>query len=147
MRDNLPMIRIALNTGVNGQAGAYLSELLRAKAHDLHGVKRGASLFNIDCTDHPYQDPHLDHQPFKLHCGDRSDSANLTREITRAIAHTALSLQDCLVPGQPERAAPAGEGNGRSRLRRRAARRPGQARRLPGLRLQGICGSSLYPWS
>ncbi|HWI11111.1 MAG TPA: GDP-mannose 4,6-dehydratase, partial [Burkholderiaceae bacterium] len=73
--------KVALITGVTGQDGAYLSELLLYKGYEVHGIKRRASLFNTDRIDHLYQDPHVDHQRFKLHYGDLTDSTNLIRII------------------------------------------------------------------
>ena len=69
--------KIALITGVTGQDGAYLSELLLKKGYEVHGLKRRSSLFNTDRIDHIYQDPHVDNQNFILHYGDMTDSANL----------------------------------------------------------------------
>ena len=71
----------ALITGVTGQDGAYLTELLLEKGYEVHGVKRRSSLFNTDRIDHLYQDPHEKNIRFKLHYGDLSDSMNLTRII------------------------------------------------------------------
>src|SRR6186713_154359 len=73
--------RVALITGVTGQDGAYLSELLLSKGYDVHGIKRRSSLFNTDRIDHLYQDPHESNVKFKLHFGDLSDSTNLIRII------------------------------------------------------------------
>src|ERR1700735_1048518 len=75
------MSKIALITGVTGQDGAYLSELLLEKGYKFHGVKRRSSLFNTDRIDHLYQDPHESHVHFKLHYGDLTDSTNLIRII------------------------------------------------------------------
>ena len=69
----------ALITGVTGQDGAYLSELLLSKGYEVHGIKRRSSLFNTDRVDHLYQDPHEKDVKFKLHYGDLSDSGNLIR--------------------------------------------------------------------
>ncbi len=69
----------ALITGITGQDGAYLAELLLAKGYEVHGIKRRASLFNTDRIDHLYQDPHEDKINLKLHYGDLSDSSNLIR--------------------------------------------------------------------
>lgn len=69
----------ALITGVTGQDGAYLAELLLKKGYEVHGVKRRASLFNTARIDHLYQDPHVDNQKFHLHFGDLTDSTNLIR--------------------------------------------------------------------
>jgi GDPmannose 4,6-dehydratase len=71
----------ALITGVTGQDGAYLSELLLEKGYEVHGIKRRSSLFNTDRIDHLYQDPHEEKVRFKLHYGDLSDSTNLIRLI------------------------------------------------------------------
>jgi GDPmannose 4,6-dehydratase len=73
--------KVALITGVTGQDGAYLSELLLEKGYMVHGVKRRSSLFNTDRIDHLYQDPHVENRNFKLHYGDMTDSMNLTRII------------------------------------------------------------------
>ena len=69
----------ALITGITGQDGAYLAELLIAKGYEVHGIKRRSSLFNTDRIDHFYQDPHEKNLKLKLHYGDLSDSANLIR--------------------------------------------------------------------
>ena len=71
----------ALITGVTGQDGAYLAELLLFKGYEVHGIKRRSSLFNTDRIDHLYQDPHEKDIRFKLHYGDLTDSMNLTRII------------------------------------------------------------------
>lgn len=71
----------ALITGITGQDGAYLAELLLEKGYEVHGIKRRSSLFNTDRIDHLYQDPHDEHVRFKLHYGDLSDSTNLIRII------------------------------------------------------------------
>ncbi len=73
--------KIALITGVTGQDGSYLAELLLEKGYIVHGVKRRASLFNTNRVDHLYQDPHIDSPSFFLHYGDLSDSSNLIRII------------------------------------------------------------------
>ena len=69
----------ALITGVTGQDGAYLAELLLKKGYEVHGIKRRTSLFNTDRIDHLYQDPHEKNLKFKLHYGDLSDSTNIIR--------------------------------------------------------------------
>ena len=71
----------ALITGITGQDGAYLAELLLNKGYEVHGIKRRSSLFNTDRIDHLYRDPHESNVRFKLHYGDLSDSMNLTRII------------------------------------------------------------------
>ena len=95
--------KVALITGVTGQDGAYLSELLLSKGYEVHGIKRRSSLFNTDRIDHLYQDPHVDHQRFKLHYGDLTDSTNLIRIIQQvqpdeiynlaAMSHVAVSFE------------------------------------------------------
>jgi len=73
--------KTALITGITGQDGSYLAELLLQKGYMVHGVKRRSSLFNTDRIDHLYQDPHDPNQRLKLHYGDLTDSMNLTRII------------------------------------------------------------------
>jgi GDPmannose 4,6-dehydratase len=95
--------KVALITGVTGQDGAYLSELLLSKGYEVHGIKRRSSLFNTDRIDHLYQDPHVDNQRFKLHYGDLTDSTNLIRIIQQvqpdeiynlaAMSHVAVSFE------------------------------------------------------
>jgi GDPmannose 4,6-dehydratase len=74
-------MKVALVTGITGQDGAYLAELLLDKGYMVHGIKRRASSFNTTRIDHLYQDPHEKNQRFKLHYGDLTDSMNLTRII------------------------------------------------------------------
>lgn len=69
----------ALITGVTGQDGSYLAELLLEKGYEVHGIKRRASSFNTERVDHIYQDPHVEDQRFVLHYGELTDSSNLTR--------------------------------------------------------------------
>jgi len=71
----------ALITGITGQDGAYLAELLLNKGYEVHGVKRRSSLFNTARIDHLYQDPHVNDYRFKLHYGDLTDASNLIRLI------------------------------------------------------------------
>lgn len=71
----------ALITGITGQDGAYLAELLLEKGYEVHGIKRRASLFNTDRIDHLYQDPHDKGRRLVLHYGDMTDSTNLIRII------------------------------------------------------------------
>jgi GDPmannose 4,6-dehydratase len=75
------LMKTALITGITGQDGAYLAELLLEKGYIVHGIKRRASLFNTDRIDHLYQDPHEKHRNFILHYGDLTDSTNLIRII------------------------------------------------------------------
>ena len=98
------MTKVALITGVTGQDGAYLAELLLSKGYEVHGIKRRSSLFNTDRVDHLYQDPHVDNQRFKLHYGDLTDSTNLIRIIQQvqpdeiynlaAMSHVAVSFEE-----------------------------------------------------
>jgi GDPmannose 4,6-dehydratase len=74
-------MKTALITGITGQDGAYLAELLLSKGYFVHGIKRRASLFNTSRIDHLYQDPHEMNLKLKLHYGDMTDSMNLTRII------------------------------------------------------------------
>ncbi|WP_299821835.1 GDP-mannose 4,6-dehydratase [uncultured Pontibacter sp.] len=74
-------MKTALITGVTGQDGAYLAELLLSKGYKVHGVKRRSSMFNTERIDHLYQDPHEKNINFKLHYGDLTDSTNLIRII------------------------------------------------------------------
>ncbi|OGT23098.1 MAG: GDP-mannose 4,6-dehydratase [Gallionellales bacterium RIFOXYB12_FULL_54_9] len=95
--------KVALITGITGQDGAYLAELLLSKGYEVHGVKRRSSLFNTDRIDHLYQDPHVDNAKFKLHYGDLTDSTNLIRIIQlvqpdeiynlAAMSHVAVSFE------------------------------------------------------
>jgi len=94
--------KVALITGITGQDGSYLAELLLEKGYMVHGVKRRSSLFNTDRIDHLYQDPHDPDQRLKLHYGDLTDSMNLTRIIQEcqpdeiynlgAMSHVAVSF-------------------------------------------------------
>lgn len=72
-------IKRALITGVTGQDGSYLAELLLSKGYEVHGVKRRSSGFNTQRVDQIYQDPHIENNRFKLHFGDMTDSTNLIR--------------------------------------------------------------------
>ncbi len=97
-------MKTALITGVTGQDGAYLAELLLKKGYEVHGIKRRSSLFNTDRVDHLYQDPHVDNQRFKLHYGDLTDSTNLIRIVQQvqpdeiynlaAMSHVAVSFEE-----------------------------------------------------
>jgi GDPmannose 4,6-dehydratase len=75
------MAKVALVTGVTGQDGAYLSELLLSKGYVVHGIKRRSSSFNSARIDHMYQDPHVPGAHFQIHYGDMTDSTNLIRII------------------------------------------------------------------
>ena len=95
--------KVALITGVTGQDGAYLAELLLGKGYEVHGIKRRSSSFNTDRIDHLYQDPHVDKKNFTLHYGDLTDSSNLIRIIQLvqpdeiynlgAMSHVAVSFE------------------------------------------------------
>lgn len=94
----------ALITGITGQDGAYLAELLLKKGYEVHGIKRRASLFNTDRIDHLYQDPHVSNRNFILHYGDMTDSSSLIRIIQQvqpdeiynlaAQSHVAVSFEE-----------------------------------------------------
>lgn len=96
--------KVALVTGVTGQDGSYLTELLLAKGYVVHGIKRRASLFNTQRIDHLYRDPHEDGVRFFLHHGDLTDSTNLIRIIQQtqpdeiynlaAQSHVAVSFEE-----------------------------------------------------
>lgn len=93
----------ALITGITGQDGAYLAELLLEKGYEVHGIKRRASLFNTDRIDHLYQDPHESGSRMHLHYGDLTDATNLIRVIQQtqpdeiynlgAMSHVAVSFE------------------------------------------------------
>jgi len=72
-------MKSALITGITGQDGAFLAELLISKGYEVHGIKRRSSLFNTDRIDHLYQDPHEKNLKLKLHYGDLADAGNLIR--------------------------------------------------------------------
>nr|WP_255478199.1 GDP-mannose 4,6-dehydratase [Rhizosphaericola mali] len=74
-------MKTAIITGITGQDGAYLAELLLEKGYMVHGIKRRASSFNTERIDHLYQDPHDENLRLKLHYGDMTDSTNLIRII------------------------------------------------------------------
>ncbi len=94
----------ALITGITGQDGAYLAELLLGKGYEVHGIKRRTSLFNTDRIDHLYQDPHEKNRRFILHHGDLTDSSSLIRIIQQvrpdeiynlaAQSHVAVSFEE-----------------------------------------------------
>jgi GDPmannose 4,6-dehydratase len=79
MRRGDLMMKSALITGITGQDGAYLAELLLNKGYEVHGIKRRSSLFNTQRVDHLYQDPHEENVRFVLHYGDLTDATNLIR--------------------------------------------------------------------
>ncbi|WP_409523336.1 GDP-mannose 4,6-dehydratase [Nitrincola sp. MINF-07-Sa-05] len=93
----------ALITGVTGQDGSYLAEILLEMGYEVHGIKRRASLFNTQRVDHIYEDPHVENQHFILHYGDLSDATNIIRIIQEvqpdevynlaAQSHVAVSFE------------------------------------------------------
>ena len=95
--------KAALITGITGQDGSYLAELLLKKGYTVHGIKRRSSSFNTQRIDHIYQDPHVENARFKLHYGDLSDSSNLIRIVQEtqpdeiynlgAQSHVAVSFE------------------------------------------------------
>jgi GDPmannose 4,6-dehydratase len=97
------MAKIALITGITGQDGAYLADILLRKGYQVHGIKRRSSLFNTDRVDHLYQDPHLGNRNFVLHYGDLSDACSLLHIIQKvqpdeiynlgAQSHVAVSFE------------------------------------------------------
>ncbi|MBF9045502.1 GDP-mannose 4,6-dehydratase [Rhodobacterales bacterium LSUCC0031] len=97
------MRKSALITGITGQDGSYLAELLLEKGYEVHGIKRRASLFNTGRIDHIYQDPHNPDPRLRLHYGDLTDSSNLTRILAEvrpdevynlgAQSHVAVSFE------------------------------------------------------
>ncbi len=94
----------ALITGITGQDGAYLAELLLKKGYEVHGIKRRSSLFNTGRIDHFYQDPHIPDRNLHLHYGDLTDSTNLIRIIQEvqpdeiynlaAMSHVHVSFEE-----------------------------------------------------
>jgi GDPmannose 4,6-dehydratase len=100
---NKPPRKRALITGITGQDGAYLAELLLAEGYEVHGVKRRASLFNTDRIDHLYRDPHESDRRMSLHYGDLTDATNLIRIVQEvqpdeiynlaAQSHVAVSFE------------------------------------------------------
>ena len=97
------MEKVALITGITGQDGSYLAELLLEKGYVVHGIKRRASLFNTERIDHLYQDPHVNHRNLILHYGDLTDTSNMVRIIQQcqpdeiynlgAQSHVAVSFE------------------------------------------------------
>ncbi len=97
------MTKRALITGITGQDGSFLAELLLQKGYEVHGIKRRSSSLNTARIDHIYQDPHVEHAQLKLHYGDLSDTSNLTRIISEvkpdevynlgAQSHVAVSFE------------------------------------------------------
>src|SRR5574342_601219 len=100
----MKMAKKALITGITGQDGAYLAEVLLKKGYEVHGIKRRSSLFNTDRIDHLYQDPHVSNRNLILHYGDLTDSTNLIRIIQQvqpdeiynlaAMSHVHVSFEE-----------------------------------------------------
>ena len=98
------MQKRALITGITGQDGAYLAELLLSKGYTVHGIKRRTSLFNTERIDHLYEDPHVPERRFILHYGDMTDSSSLVRVVQlvqpdeiynlAAQSHVAVSFEE-----------------------------------------------------
>ncbi|MDB5864780.1 MAG: gmd [Betaproteobacteria bacterium] len=98
------MAKKALITGITGQDGSFLAELLLSKGYEVHGIKRRTSLFNTDRIDHLYEDPHVTDRRFVLHYGDMTDSSSLVRVIQlvqpdeiynlAAQSHVAVSFEE-----------------------------------------------------
>ena len=99
----LGLKKTALITGITGQDGSYLAELLLDKGYEVHGIKRRSSSFNTSRIDHLYQDPHVDNPRLVLHYGDLTDTSILTRIIQQiqpneiynlgAQSHVAVSFE------------------------------------------------------
>ena len=97
------MSKVALITGITGQDGSYLAELLLEKGYEVHGIKRRSSSFNTHRIDHIFQDPHAENRKLHLHYGDLSDTSNLTRIVAEvqpdevynlgAQSHVAVSFE------------------------------------------------------
>ena len=97
------LMKKALITGITGQDGSYLAELLIEKGYEVHGIKRRSSSFNTSRIDHLYQDPHIPNAKFKLHYGDLTDSTNIIKIISKikpdeiynlgAQSHVAVSFE------------------------------------------------------
>ena len=104
------MGRVALITGITGQDGAYLAELLLEKGYEVHGIKRRASLFNTDRVDHLYRDPHERGVRFFMHYGDLTDATNLIRIVQETRPDELYNLRQDpretrnLVDDQPDEA-------------------------------------------
>ena len=101
--NNKSLGKVALITGITGQDGSYLAELLLEKGYEVHGIKRRSSSFNTQRVDHIYEDPHEDNPRLHLHYGDLADSSNLIRLVQQinpdevynlgAQSHVAVSFE------------------------------------------------------
>ena len=85
-------VRRALVTGVTGQDGSYLTELLLSKGYEVHGIIRRSSSFNTGRLDHLYQDPHVERRRFVLHFGDLNDASSLNRILRLVVPHEIYNL-------------------------------------------------------
>jgi len=128
------MRKVALITGVTGQDGAYLADLLLSKGYEVHGIKRRSSSFNSARIDHIYTDPHVADQRFHLHYGDMTDSTNLIRVVQTVqpdeIYNLAAQSHVHVSFDTPEYTANA-DGTGALRL-------------LEALRILGLSGKARY---
>jgi GDPmannose 4,6-dehydratase len=98
-----PKNKVALVTGITGQDGSYLAELLLSKGYEVHGIKRRASSINTERLDHIYQDPHTENQKLILHYGDLTDTSNIIHIVDQvqpdeiynlgAMSHVAVSFE------------------------------------------------------
>ena len=86
------MKKRALVTGITGQDGSYLAELLLEKGYEVHGIKRNSSTFNTSRIDHLYQDPHTRNPSLVLHYGDMTDSASLIGLVQAIRPHEIYNL-------------------------------------------------------
>src|ERR1700683_799306 len=108
--------KVALITGVSGQDGAYLAELLLGKGYEVHGIKRRSSIFNTGRIDHLYRDLHEPDVRFKLHYGDLTDGTSLIRIIQEvrpteiynlaAQSHVQVSFETAEYTANADRSAP-----------------------------------------
>ena len=143
--------KVALITGITGQDGSYLAELLLEKGYQVHGIKRRASLINTQRIDHIYEDPHSKDGRLKLHYGDLTDTSNLTRLLRDiepdevynlgAQSHVAVSFESRLAPcgcSKPSVFLGSRRSLGSIRLRRPnssgSSRRARSERRHPSIR-------------
>ena len=135
----------ALITGVTGQDGSYLAEMLIKEGYEVHGIKRRASSFNTQRIDHIYEDPHGSRAKLRLHYGDLTDSSNLTRIISEvepdeiynlgAQSHVGVSFETPGIYGQCRRARGAPDPRGD----------PLPRPRNPGPLLSGLDVGALWP--
>ena len=128
------MGKVALITGVTGQDGAYLAELLLSKGYTMHGIKRRSSSFNTGRIDHLYQDPHEPDPRFVLHYGDMTDATNLIRIVQEVQPGRDL---------QSRRAEPRA-GELRDARIHRQCRRLGTLRLLEAIRILGLEGKTRF---